>query len=187
MTVRNKPICPSLSLKCFYFLNQNQNPKTREFRIPNSNDQQPCSTLKPCNSTVVIRPTIQGTQRPPCVMTTGVWNGTVDPSFGYSGMQESLLTQSHRTPRLITLTTRRRVFFSQLCNLLNLRGHSQSLVRSLVINCLPSFFSSVYKKNNHVVRWLIVQNREPFGTKQSLLGIPDRVITNWITLSKSRW
>jgi hypothetical protein len=36
-------------------------------------------------------------------MTTGVWNGTVVPNFGHSGVQESLLTQVHRKPRLITV------------------------------------------------------------------------------------
>jgi hypothetical protein len=43
------------------------------------------------------------TQPPPCVMTTGAWNGTVGPNFSHSGVQESLLTQVHRKPRLITV------------------------------------------------------------------------------------
>ena len=36
-------------------------------------------------------------------MTLGVWNGTVYPNFGHPGMQDSLLTQSHRKSRLITV------------------------------------------------------------------------------------
>ncbi len=43
------------------------------------------------------------TPPPPCVMTTGVWNGTVGPNFGHSGVRESLLTQIHRKPRLRTV------------------------------------------------------------------------------------
>jgi hypothetical protein len=80
-----------------------------EFRIRTTNN--PAQHVHPCNSAVVIRPTVQSTQvvtqPPPCVMTTVVWNGTVGPNFGHSGIQESLLTQLHGKPRLITGVTKR--------------------------------------------------------------------------------
>jgi hypothetical protein len=65
--------------------------------------QTHCSTRKPFNSDVVIRPTVQDTQPPSCVTNIRVWNGTVGPNFGHSGVQESLLSQVHRKSRLIKL------------------------------------------------------------------------------------
>ena len=89
----------NLSLKCFYYLNRKSKPQdggrqrmhpsrrnvampqvwrrdtpdATEFLIQMANN--PAPHVCPCISAVVIRPTVHGTQPPPCVMTTGVENG----------------------------------------------------------------------------------------------------------------
>ena len=61
-----------LSLKCFYYLNQNQNPKTREYRIPIQMTNNPAPHVNRVSVLWLSRPNIQITQPPSCVMTTGV-------------------------------------------------------------------------------------------------------------------
>jgi hypothetical protein len=78
-----------------------------EFRIQMANNPDP--HVDSCISVVVIPTYCSRHTTPPCVMTTGVWNGTTDPDFGHSGVQESLLTQVPQKPRLITILPQVRI------------------------------------------------------------------------------
>ncbi len=74
-----------------------------EFRIQMTNN--PVPHVDPCISDVFIPTYISPYTTPitPHPMTTRVWNGTVGPNFGHSGVQESLLTQVPQKARLITI------------------------------------------------------------------------------------
>ena len=65
----------SLSEVLLLFKPEIKTPKrgSTEFLIQMADN--PAPHVFPCISVVVIRPTVQGTQPPPCVMTTGVENG----------------------------------------------------------------------------------------------------------------
>jgi hypothetical protein len=93
----------NLSVKFFYYLNQNQNPKTKG--IQNSEFKWLIILLNTC-----IRATVMWSSdllfmehNPPHVSWPQEFEMVFGPNFGHSGVRESLLTQVRRKPRLITV------------------------------------------------------------------------------------
>ncbi len=74
-----------------------QNKGNTEFWIQMGNN--PAQHVYPFNSDVVIRPTVHDTQPPPCVMTTGVWNGG-RPKF--RSLRRTRVTPDASTPKATT-------------------------------------------------------------------------------------